>query len=106
MASTKKVTLKSSDGEIFEVEEAVAVESRTIKHAIEFEEAEGGVPVLNVTGKILSKVIEYCKKHVDLVKDNEGDQAAEDELETWDADFVKVDLSTLCDLIEKIFCSL
>ncbi|OAY77841.1 SKP1-like protein 1B [Ananas comosus] len=61
----KKITLKSSDGEIFEVDEAVAVESQTIKHLIEDAYDEDGIPVPNVNAKILSKVIEYCKRHVD-----------------------------------------
>eukprot|EP00262_Sarcandra_glabra_P011090 TRINITY_DN26795_c0_g1_i1.p1 TRINITY_DN26795_c0_g1~~TRINITY_DN26795_c0_g1_i1.p1 ORF type:complete len:155 (-),score=26.47 TRINITY_DN26795_c0_g1_i1:354-818(-) len=95
---TKKVTLKSSDGEVFEVDEAVALESQTIKHMIEDDCADNGIPLPNVTSKILSKVIEYCKKHVEMAKESE-DRVAEEELKTWDADFVKVDQATLFDLI-------
>ncbi|GMI88058.1 ARABIDOPSIS SKP1 HOMOLOGUE 1, UFO INTERACTING PROTEIN 1, S phase kinase-associated protein 1 [Hibiscus trionum] len=94
MASTsKKIMLRSSDGETFEVEEAVAVESQTIKHMIEDDCADNAIPLPNVTSKILSKVIEYCKKHVDKEKN------PEDEIKAWDADFVKVDQNTLFDLI-------
>ncbi|KAL3634325.1 SKP1-like protein 3 [Castilleja foliolosa] len=65
-SGTKKtVLLRSSDGEVFEVEEAVAVESQTIKHMIEDDCAYSVIPLHNVTGVILSKVIEYCKRHVD-----------------------------------------
>ncbi|GLT42936.1 hypothetical protein SLA2020_169130 [Shorea laevis] len=98
MASTsKKITLKSSDGETFEMEEAVAVESQTIKHIIEDGCADGVIPLPNVTSKILSKVLEYCKKHVDA--DADKDKAVDDELKAWDAEFIKVDQNTLFDLI-------
>ncbi|KAF9621435.1 hypothetical protein IFM89_021474 [Coptis chinensis] len=93
----KKVTLKSSDGESFEVDEAVAVESQTIKHMIEDDCADDGIPLPNVTSKILSKVIEYCKKHVETPKTE--DRSVDDELKAWDAEFVKVDQATLFDLI-------
>ncbi|KAG8660039.1 SKP1-like protein 1A isoform X2 [Manihot esculenta] len=94
MSSSKKITLKSSDGELFEVDEAVALESQTIKHVIEDDCPNNGIPLPNVTSKILAKVIEYCKKHVETPKPD-----ANHELKTWDAEFVKVDQATLLDLI-------
>ncbi|XP_027360467.1 SKP1-like protein 1B isoform X2 [Abrus precatorius] len=97
MSSTRKITLKSSDGEPFEVDEAVALESQTIKHMIEDDCADSGIPLPNVTSKILAKVIEYCKKHVDVA--NPEEKPSEDDLKAWDADFVKVDQATLFDLI-------
>ncbi|PIN12484.1 SCF ubiquitin ligase, Skp1 component [Handroanthus impetiginosus] len=105
---TKKITLRSSDGEVFEVEEAVAVESQTIKHMIEDDCADNVIPLPNVTGKILSKVIEYCKRQVDAAAvasaakadDKLASNATTDEdLKAFDADFVKVDQATLFDLI-------
>ncbi|KAI5319774.1 PREDICTED: SKP1 [Prunus dulcis] len=96
-SSSKKITLKSSDGESFEVEEAVALESQTIKHMIEDDCADNGIPLPNVTSKILAKVIEYCKKHVDAAKPDE--KISDDDLKAWDQDFVKVDQATLFDLI-------
>ncbi|KAM1529078.1 SKP1-like protein 1A [Malus sylvestris] len=96
-SSSKKITLKSSDGESFEVEEAVALESQTIKHMIEDDCADNGIPLPNVTSKILAKVIEYCKKHVDASKPDE--KISEDDLKAWDQEFVKVDQATLFDLI-------
>ncbi|KAI4325300.1 hypothetical protein MLD38_030712 [Melastoma candidum] len=97
MSSKKKViTLRSSDGEIFEVEEAVALEWLTIKPLVE-SGCTDAIPLPQVTGNILAKVIEYCKKHI-------GASESEDrkilyELESWDADFIKVDQGTLFDLI-------
>lgn len=85
--------LKSSDGEFFEVEEAVALQSQTIAHMVEDDCADNGIPLANVTSKVLSTVIDYCKKHAD------GDSSSEEELKQWDAEFVKVDDSTIFDLI-------
>nr|ACA61784.1 SKP1-like protein 2 [Petunia x hybrida]ACT35738.1 SKP1-like 1 [Petunia x hybrida] len=93
----KMIVLKSSDGETFQVEESVAVESQTIKHMIEDDCADSSIPLPNVTSQILAKVIEYCKRHVEASKSE--DKATEDDLKSFDADFVKVDQSTLFDLI-------
>ncbi|XP_026432627.1 SKP1-like protein 1B [Papaver somniferum] len=95
MSTSKMVTLKSSDGETFDVEESVALQSQTIKHMIEDDCADNGIPLPNVTSNILAKVIEYCRKH----DDNADEKAKDDELKNWDAEFVKVDQSTLFDLI-------
>ncbi|RDX70496.1 SKP1-like protein 1B, partial [Mucuna pruriens] len=97
MSSARKITLKSSDGEAFEVDEAVALESQTIKHMIEDDCADSGIPLPNVTSKILAKVIEYCKKHVEAA--NPDEKPSDEDLKAWDADFVKVDQATLFDLI-------
>nr|ABB77427.1 Skp1-like protein 2 [Petunia integrifolia subsp. inflata] len=93
----KMIVLKSSDGETFQVEESVAVESQTIKHMIEDDCADSSIPLPNVTSQILAKVIEYCKRHVEASKTE--DKATEDDLKSFDADFVKVDQSMLFDLI-------
>ncbi|KAL1810983.1 hypothetical protein DCAR_0623082 [Daucus carota subsp. sativus] len=92
-AETKMIVLKSSDNETFEVDEAVALESQTMKHMIEDDCANTTIPLPNVSSKILAKVIEYCKKHV------ESRSAADDELKSFDAEFIKVDQGTLFDLI-------
>ncbi|KAJ7967147.1 SKP1-like protein [Quillaja saponaria] len=98
--SSKKITLESSDRETFEIDEDVARESQTIKHLIEDDCAENVIPLPNVTGQILAKVIEYCKKHVEAGVTNDKDiKTSDDTLKNWDAEFVKVDQGTLFDLI-------
>jgi hypothetical protein len=56
-----------------------------------------------VTSKILAKVIEYCKKHVEAGSDKEknvtGVAEKDESLKSWDTEFVKVDQNTLFDLI-------
>ncbi|GJM87892.1 hypothetical protein PR202_ga03891 [Eleusine coracana subsp. coracana] len=90
------IMLKSSDGEEFEIEEAVAMESQTIKHMIEDDCTDNGIPLPNVTATILSKVIEYRKKHVEAGNSSVADNK---DLKAWDAGFVQVDQHTLFDLI-------
>ncbi|CAK9197922.1 unnamed protein product [Sphagnum troendelagicum] len=96
----KRVKLKSSDDEMFEVEEAVAFESQAVKNMIEDTGMDHPIPLPNVSSKILAKVIEYCKYHVDNQKAGDDKPAtSEDEIKAWDLDFVKVDQATLFDLI-------
>ncbi|KAF5786277.1 putative S-phase kinase-associated protein [Helianthus annuus] len=97
-SSSKMIILKSSDGETFEVEESVTLESQTIKHMIEDDYADTTIPLPNVTSNILSKVIEYCKKHVN----SPNNPPPEDDLKAFDADFVKdanyLNIKSLLDL--------
>ncbi|KAI3864417.1 hypothetical protein MKX03_007772 [Papaver bracteatum] len=57
MSTSKMVTLKSCDGETFDVKESVALQSQTIKHMIEDDCADNGIPLPNVTSKILAKFV-------------------------------------------------
>ncbi|XP_019179020.1 PREDICTED: SKP1-like protein 1A [Ipomoea nil] len=93
MSSIKMIILKSSDREIFEVEEAVALEMQTIKYMIDDGCVDNAIPIANVTGKILAKVIEYCKSHAEAAK------TSQDDLKDFDANFIKVNHTTLLDLI-------
>ncbi|KAH9566851.1 hypothetical protein CY35_04G151200 [Sphagnum magellanicum] len=96
----RRVKLKSSDDEMFEVEESVAFESQAVKNMIEDTGMDHPIPLPNVSSKILAKVIEYCKYHVDNQKASDDKPATpEDEIKAWDLDFVKVDQATLFDLI-------
>jgi S-phase kinase-associated protein 1 len=95
-----KVKLMSSDSQMFDVDEEVALESVTVKNLIEDSGADEAIPLPNVSGKILSKVIEYCKYHVEANKKTEDKpNKSEEEVKAWDTEFVKVDQATLFDLI-------
>jgi S-phase kinase-associated protein 1 len=94
-----KFTLQSYDGETFEVDEAVALESQTIKYLIEDGCANSTIPIPNVTGKILAMIIEYCKKHVEAEAASSDEKPSEDDLKAWDADFMKIDSATLFELV-------
>ncbi|GKV17815.1 hypothetical protein SLEP1_g28275 [Rubroshorea leprosula] len=60
--------------------------------------ADDVIPLPNVTSKVLSKVIEYCKEHVEAANSDDRATYVNDELKAWDADFVKVDRATLREL--------
>ncbi|XP_037452064.1 SKP1-like protein 1 [Triticum dicoccoides] len=109
----KMLMLKSSDGEEFDVEEVVAMESQTIRHMIEDDCADKVIPIHNINSEILSKVIEYCNKHVlakpgnvatgspGAVASNTMPPAAlAKDLKLGDAEFIKVNHATLFDLIQ------
>lgn len=97
----KTIVLKTSDGDTFEVDESVAVQSQTIAHLIEDDCVKNEVPVPNVTSRILVKVLEYCQRHV--VGDDDGGGALTEEekadLKKWDAEFVNTDQSTIFEMI-------
>lgn len=63
--NTGTVTLRSSDGAIFEVEESVALQMTTIKNMIDEGWAEGGISLPKVAGGTLAKVVNYCKRHAE-----------------------------------------
>ncbi|CAF2059678.1 hypothetical protein Bca4012_099922 [Brassica carinata] len=97
--SKKMIVLKSSDGESFVVEEAVARQSKIISFLVE-ELPDQELRFTNLTSEILLKVIEYCKKHA--VEDGSGDSSSSssDDLKKWDVKFVgEIDQPTLMDLI-------
>ncbi|KAB2621319.1 S-phase kinase-associated protein 1-like protein 6 [Pyrus ussuriensis x Pyrus communis] len=50
---------------VFEVDEAIAMESQTIKQMVEDDYANNAIPLPNVTSHIVTKVIEYGRKHVE-----------------------------------------
>nr|GLL20361.1 SKP1-like protein 1A [Ipomoea trifida] len=96
MSSSKIIILKSSDGESFQVEEAVALESQMLKYMIvDNDDTTITIPVPEVTSKILGMVIDYCKRHVEAAKGTKDFY----NLKAFDANFVKVNRETLFDLI-------
>ncbi|KAK0583611.1 hypothetical protein LWI29_000205 [Acer saccharum] len=73
--TSRKITLRSSDGDEFEVDEEVALEMQLLQFATECDYA---IELPYVTSKMLSKVMEYCKKHVES-----RTGAVDDDLKAW-----------------------
>ncbi|KAH0912425.1 hypothetical protein HID58_035746 [Brassica napus] len=93
-------TLKSSDGFLFVVDEAVVHQSVTLSPMVQ-DCAGREYPINNVTGKILNLVVEYCKNHVVVDGgDSSSSSSSGDALKKWDDEFItQMDLSTVYDLI-------
>ncbi|WMV59063.1 hypothetical protein MTR67_052448 [Solanum verrucosum] len=91
-SSTKFLTLKTYDGKEFVLDEVIVVRSQTIKNMIEDDCVSNVIPLPNVYSKIMTKVIEYWKKHSE-----EG--VSKDMLMDFDKAFVKVHHSILHALI-------
>ncbi|KAK4781689.1 hypothetical protein SAY86_015791 [Trapa natans] len=89
MSSTRKITLSSSDGVNFEVDEIVAIKSEMINDIIEHCCIDGCIPLPLVNSKTPSKVIQYCKEHAELSK------SIDDDLNAWNQEFLKVYLETI-----------
>ncbi|KAJ0404285.1 hypothetical protein ATCC90586_001442 [Pythium insidiosum] len=102
-----KVNLVSQDGEKFEVTAAVASVSQLVKTMTAEEQDDDevpDVPLPNVKGPVLAKVIEFCQHHHDNpMKEIEKPLRTNDirdAVSEWDADFVeKLDQEMLFELI-------
>ncbi|XP_057805729.1 SKP1-like protein 12 [Salvia miltiorrhiza] len=90
----KLTTLMSLDGHIFPVEEAVIVELRAIRRLLPAA-GDATIPISQVTGQILAKIIDYCRKH----NDHKLNRLRDEEISAWDRHFVDVDEEILFDLL-------
>jgi len=86
------VSVKSSDGQIFEVPETVALQSGIIKKFIDVVGTENPIPLPCVSSHILEKIIKYCTYHVH--------HTTQGVVDPWDVEFVNVDRSTLFQLAQ------
>ena len=98
------VKLKSSQGEVFEVEEDVACMSQLVKNMVEDSGADEEIPLPNVKTAILSKVLDYCKFHKDappaeIQKPLKSANLAECGVREWDVEYVDVEQEILFELI-------
>jgi len=98
---------QSSDGEVFEVDVEIAKCSVTIKTMLEDlgmdEDEEEVVPLPNVNSAILRKVIQWATYHKDdppPPEDDENKEKRTDDISSWDADFLKVNI--LCDCFGEL----
>lgn len=100
------VKLQSSDYKVFEVDVEIAKQSEVIRPMVEdcdYDDYDDEpIPLLNVNSTILKKVIEWATYHKDdppPPEDEENREKRTDDIEPFDREFLKVDQSTLFELI-------
>ncbi|KAJ3286897.1 hypothetical protein HK104_008843 [Borealophlyctis nickersoniae] len=98
------VKLTSSDGQEFTVAKEIACQSVLIKNMLEDvgDDVDQAIPLPNVSGPILTKVIEYATQHKDdppLPPEDEVKPKSSDDIDEWDREFMNVDQGTLFELI-------
>ncbi|CAD5175876.1 SKP1-like protein 1A [Musa acuminata AAA Group] len=105
----KMITLKSMDGQEFQVEKEACAISEMIKFVSDDCDTEDVIPVANIRGNILAKVVEYMKKHLEFASKKRSSDAGkeiaegneelvdvDEEIKAWNNDFIKdVDTDTL-----------
>merc|ERR1711934_154701 len=98
MVNTEKLVLKSNDNKTFEVEREIAEMSLTIKNLVEDigEALTDEIPLPNVSGTILEKVLLYCRHHHE---NPSQDDKKSGEISGWDKEFCEVPQAILFDLI-------
>jgi len=105
----QQVKLSSSDNEVLDVNTDVIKLSNTIKTMLEDlgdGDEEGGeqetIPLPNVNGSILKKVLQWCQYHKDdppPLEEDDNKEKRTDDIPSWDQEFLKVDQGTLFELI-------
>jgi len=81
---------------------AYARMSGTIANMLDDIDDDSNIPIPNIKGEIMKKVVDFCKQHPDAPLNPTDAQQLElrtKPLEGWDQDFVRVPLSTLFEMI-------
>eukprot|EP00842_Homolaphlyctis_polyrhiza_P004977 jgi/Hompol1/5480/HPOL_000919-RA len=100
------VKLSSSDAQEFTVPKEIACQSVLIKNMLEDlgEDSDAPIPLPNVSGAILQKVIEFATHHKDDAPPAPEDESkniakSSEDIDEWDREFIKVDQGTLFEII-------
>ena len=99
------ITLEFNECEMFTEDLDIARQFGTVKNMLEDlgmdKEGEDAIPLSNVNGATLSKVIEWITFHKDdpSLPEDEDNKKKTDTISSWDLDFLKVDQETLFKVI-------
>lgn len=93
--------LQASDGIEHKISVKAAQMSVTLANLIKDAGISDPLPVPNVTGSVLEKIVSYCTYHTDHPDegtDEKKDNRSE-EVRTWDEEFCKIDQTKIFELI-------
>ncbi|RCN30906.1 Skp1 family, dimerization domain protein [Ancylostoma caninum] len=103
---TAIMRLVTNDGENFDVPRDVIRLSTTINTMLQDlgldNESNDPIPICNVSGPIMKKVLQWCTFHKDdppSTDDSDNREKRTDDIPSWDVEFLKVDQGTLFELI-------
>ena len=105
-----KINLRSSDNVDFSMDVELAKISETIKTMLddlgidtESDEASEPIPLPNVNGAILKKVVEWCEHHKEdhkeFAEEDESTQPRLDDIPDWDVSFFNIDQAEIFEII-------
>ena len=95
------ITLTSHDGLDVKLPKQAALMSETVRNLMEDAGDENPIPLPNVNGNILIKVVEYCVYHAEnpTPSNMEKGEKRTDDIIPWDLDYMQLDKDTLFQLI-------
>ncbi|VDL71678.1 unnamed protein product [Nippostrongylus brasiliensis] len=109
MSSDQKsaiMKLVTNDHETFDVPRDVIRLSTTVNTMLQDlgldNESNDPIPIMNVSGPIMKKVLQWCTYHKDdppSSDDSDNREKRTDDIPSWDVEFLKVDQGTLFELI-------
>ena len=105
-----KINLRSNDNMDFTMDVELAKISETLKTMLddlgidtESDEASEPIPLPNVNGAILKKVVEWCEHHKDdhkeFAEEDESTQPRLDDIPDWDVSFFNIDQAEIFEII-------
>ncbi|CAO4372654.1 unnamed protein product [Caenorhabditis nigoni] len=103
----RMIKISSSDNETFTVPREVIRLSTTINTLLQdlgFDDNDSNrdadpIPVQNVSTPILKKVISWCQYHYQDTAPADNQEKRNDDIASWDVEFLKVDQGTLFEII-------
>ncbi|KAK9875479.1 hypothetical protein WA026_007871 [Henosepilachna vigintioctopunctata] len=92
------IKLMSRDRRIFEIDSEILKCSSTILEMLKDFGVDAVLSLPNVNSVVVEKIIEWATHHRnDPLSDDDGNES-ENDVSSWDADFLKIDNSTLLDI--------